>query len=65
MCRQFNARSETVPEKAIFKRLLGRQRCVVLLNGFYEWAKVWQDWIDWALLFARFKTPRFQAWQSR
>lgn len=40
MVPQFNARCETVPEKGVFKRLLSRQRCVVLLNGFYEWAKV-------------------------
>ncbi len=37
---QFNARSETVAEKSVFSRLLARQRCVVLFNGFYEWKKV-------------------------
>ena len=37
--RMFNARSETVPEKNVFKRLLDSKRCVVLLNGFYEWAQ--------------------------
>ena len=37
--RMFNARSETVPEKGVFKRLLEGKRCVVLLNGFYEWAQ--------------------------
>ena len=37
---QFNARSETVGEKGVFKKLLSRQRCVVFLNGFYEWKKV-------------------------
>ncbi|BDA46358.1 Abasic site processing protein HMCES [Coccomyxa sp. Obi] len=37
--RMFNARSETVPEKTVFSRLLGSKRCVVLLNGFYEWAQ--------------------------
>ncbi|KAK9817878.1 hypothetical protein WJX72_003558 [[Myrmecia] bisecta] len=37
--RMFNARSESVAEKGVFKRLLSRHRCVVLLNGFYEWAK--------------------------
>ncbi len=38
--RMFNARSETVPEKSVFSRLLGAKRCIVLLNGFYEWAQV-------------------------
>lgn len=36
-CLQFNARSETVTEKPIFSRLLPQQRCVVILDGFYEW----------------------------
>ena len=40
LCRMFNARSETVPEKSVFNRLLSNKRCVVLLNGFYEWAQV-------------------------
>ena len=35
--RTFNARSDTLTEKPIFSRLLPRRRCVVLLNGFYEW----------------------------
>lgn len=38
--RMFNARCETVPEKSVFSRLLGAKRCIVLLNGFYEWAQV-------------------------
>ncbi|KAK9845254.1 hypothetical protein WJX81_001357 [Elliptochloris bilobata] len=37
--RMFNARSESVEEKGVFNRLLKGHRCVVLLNGFYEWAK--------------------------
>ena len=36
----FNARHETLLEKGIFKRLVPRQRCVVPLNGFYEWKQV-------------------------
>jgi putative SOS response-associated peptidase YedK len=35
--RMFNARIETVPEKPVFRRLVARKRCVVLLDGFYEW----------------------------
>jgi len=34
----FNARSEDM--KPVFTRLLKQRRCVVLLNGFYEWKKV-------------------------
>lgn len=29
-------------EKTVFSRLLQRQRCIVLLDGFYEWKKVYQ-----------------------
>jgi putative SOS response-associated peptidase YedK len=35
--KMFNARSDTAADKPIFGRLLSRRRCVVLLNGFYEW----------------------------
>lgn len=37
--RMFNARSETVAEKSAFRRLVNSKRCVVMLDGFYEWAK--------------------------
>jgi putative SOS response-associated peptidase YedK len=37
--RMFNARSETVGAKGIFKRLVGKKRCVVLVDAFYEWKK--------------------------
>lgn len=33
----FNARSETVASKPLFSRLMSTHRCVVLLNGFYEY----------------------------
>ncbi len=36
---QFNARSETVAEKPVFSRLMSRQRCIFLAEGFYEWKK--------------------------
>jgi putative SOS response-associated peptidase YedK len=35
----FNARSESVAEKPAFSRLLPGRRCVVLVEGFYEWVK--------------------------
>ena len=34
--RVFNARSESLTEKAMFYQLLTKQRCVVPMNGFYE-----------------------------
>eukprot|EP00892_Ulva_mutabilis_P001789 jgi/Ulvmu1/11610/UM008_0011.1 len=35
--RMFNARSETVLSKSIFSRLLKTNRCIVCVDGFYEW----------------------------
>ncbi|KAG4192496.1 hypothetical protein ERO13_A07G159600v2 [Gossypium hirsutum] len=35
----FNARSESVCEKASFRRLLPKSRCLVAVEGFYEWKK--------------------------
>ncbi|MCL7049014.1 hypothetical protein MKW94_030238 [Papaver nudicaule] len=37
--RMFNARSESISEKASFRRLLPKNRCVVAVEGFYEWKK--------------------------
>ncbi len=37
--KMINARSETLPEKPSFKRLLFTRRCIVPATGFYEWAK--------------------------
>lgn len=34
-----NARAETLTEKPSFKRLVGKKRCLVLTDGFYEWRK--------------------------
>lgn len=35
----FNARSESVTEKPSFRRLVPVRRCLVALDGFYEWKK--------------------------
>lgn len=37
--RMFNARSESVREKASFRRLIPSCRCLVTVEGFYEWKK--------------------------
>lgn len=36
----FNARAETLREKASFKRPFKSQRCIVPASGFFEWKKV-------------------------
>jgi putative SOS response-associated peptidase YedK len=37
-----NARAETIHEKASFKNLIQRTRCVIPVNGFYEWKRLGQ-----------------------
>jgi putative SOS response-associated peptidase YedK len=73
--KMFNARSETVDAKPVFKRLLKERRCVVALQGFYEWQldkhKEKQPWyvhyadgrpLLMAALFDRARTPN--AWKE-
>lgn len=35
----FNARAESLEEKPSFRHLVGSKRCIVLCNGYFEWAK--------------------------
>ncbi|RYG73275.1 SOS response-associated peptidase [Lentibacillus lipolyticus] len=35
--KMINARSETAHEKASFKRLMARKRCLIVADSFYEW----------------------------
>ncbi|KAL0921283.1 hypothetical protein M5K25_008342 [Dendrobium thyrsiflorum] len=37
--RMFNARSESAKEKASFRRLIPHNRCLVAVEGYYEWKK--------------------------
>ncbi len=37
--RMINARAETLAEKPSFKGLLNKHRCLILAEGFYEWAE--------------------------
>lgn len=34
-----NARSETLSEKPVFRQALLKRRCLILADGYYEWAK--------------------------
>lgn len=35
--KTFNARAETITEKASYKHAIKTKKCLVLTNGFYEW----------------------------
>lgn len=34
-----NARAETVASKSFFRHLVNKRRCIVVIDGFYEWRK--------------------------
>lgn len=74
--RAFNARSETVDSKPMFRSAFTSRRCAVAVNGYYEWEKTesgkrpWymhadgDDWIFMAGLFELRQQPPEQADQS-
>jgi putative SOS response-associated peptidase YedK len=37
--RMFNARAESVPDKAPFKRAFAKRRCLIPADGWYEWLR--------------------------
>lgn len=37
--KMINARIETVTEKSAFKRAIGKRRCLIPMDGYYEWKK--------------------------
>ncbi|CAN5560064.1 SOS response-associated peptidase [soil metagenome] len=37
--RMINARSETLAEKPAFKGVFGKHRCLIPMDGFYEWTR--------------------------
>jgi putative SOS response-associated peptidase YedK len=37
--KMINARSETISEKATFKKLLSNKRCIIPMNGYFEWQR--------------------------
>ena len=41
--KMINARVETLLEKASFKKLVESRRCLIPMDGFYEWKKVAND----------------------
>jgi putative SOS response-associated peptidase YedK len=41
--RMINARAETLPEKNAYKGLLKKKRCIIPMDGFYEWKAGTED----------------------
>ena len=38
--KMFNARCETVADKPSFRSAFKKRRCLIIADGFYEWAKL-------------------------
>lgn len=45
----FNARAETILEKASFRGLLMQRRCLAMNTGYYEWSKEGDDKVQWSI----------------
>ncbi len=45
--KTFNVRSETLGDKPSFRNSLKTKRCMVLVNGFYEWQHIGKDKIPY------------------
>lgn len=41
--RMFNARAETIAEKPSFKNAFQKRRCLIPVDGFYEWQKLGKE----------------------
>ena len=46
-----NARAETITEKAAFKNAVKKRRCVIPIDGFYEWQKVGKEKLPYLIRF--------------
>lgn len=61
----FNARSETIAEKASFKEAARKRRCLVPAAGFYEWTKEGETRLPWYITRADSEPMVFAGvWQS-
>ncbi|MYM18760.1 SOS response-associated peptidase [Brevibacterium sp. 5221] len=68
--RAFNARSETIADKPMFRTALGARRCIVPCAGYYEWERTEagkQPWFmhpesgDWLFMAGVFEFRRVDA----
>ena len=47
--KTINARSESVHEKASFRRAFEKRRCLVIADGFYEWERKGRERLPWRI----------------
>lgn len=48
--KMINARVETILEKSAFKNALNKRRCLVPMDGFYEWKKAGKEKIPYRIV---------------